>query len=91
MAMLDIVRVQYNDGDAGLIYATSVDLPGLLAAAPDMDSLREEIPRVIKALFKAQGVDVEVRPGRAPLGERGAGEPWVAIPTHVAAAAIGAD
>lgn len=63
--VVDIVRLDYEEDESGLIYATSPDLPGLLVAEPDMDSLTREIPKVIQAMFKATyGMDVIAVPAR---------------------------
>jgi Domain of unknown function (DUF1902) len=40
-----IVRVKYDGGDAGLFFATSPDLRGLLVAKRTMDELVEAVPR----------------------------------------------
>ncbi|MFP6748125.1 MAG: hypothetical protein VCD66_11070 [Alphaproteobacteria bacterium] len=83
-AYADIVHIWIEEGDAGLLYATSPELPGLLLAEPDRESLNREIPGVIKAMYKAQGVDVDV----LPIRNQDDHWPWVAIPTHVVASEI---
>ena len=76
----DIIRVKVEEGKAGLFYATSPDLRGLLVAEPDLDALFEAIPREITNLYAAKGMKVVV------TGAKDASEyyPWVAIPSEVA-------
>jgi hypothetical protein len=44
-----IFRVKIEEGTAGLFYATSPDVRGLLVAKPDLESLEEAIPTAIRA------------------------------------------
>jgi hypothetical protein len=55
-----IVRIRIDEGKAGLFYATSPDLKGLLVAEPTIDELETEIPKAITALYAAYDVDVVV-------------------------------
>ena len=83
-----IVHVKIDEGRAGLLYATSPELPGLLVAERSRDALLEEIPLVIEALFREQGKTVRVIEAmRAPGSDTLAPAPWVAIPAHIAASA----
>jgi hypothetical protein len=86
---VEIIRVRVQEGESGLLYATSPDLLGFLAAASDREALFKEIPAVIKAMFKIRGVDVEVLPvRRRPSDAVAEPWPWAAIPAHVADVAL---
>jgi hypothetical protein len=76
-----IIRVKIEQGKAGLFYAISPDLPGLLVAEPTVDALNEAIPQAIADLYAAQDIEVVVTMGKDadPVFY-----PWVAIPTEVA-------
>jgi hypothetical protein len=76
-----IVRVKVEEGKAGLFYATSPDLKGLLVAEPTIDALDEAIPRVITDMFAACGIRVIVTKAHDEDPEF---YPWVAIPAEVA-------
>ncbi len=47
------VTVKKEQGKAGLFYATSPDLKGLLVAEKTLEALEKAIPKAIKALAKA--------------------------------------
>lgn len=57
-----IVRIEIEEGTAGLFYATSKDLPGLLVAKSTMDAVRDAIPAAITEMFAACSVNVVVAP-----------------------------
>ena len=48
-----IVRIKIEEGKAGLFYATSPDLKGLLVAEPTIDALDAAIPAAIAELYAA--------------------------------------
>jgi hypothetical protein len=73
-----IVRIRVEEGKAGLFYATSPDLKGLLVASATLDGLEKEIPETIKALFAADEIEVVV----VKVQGDDASAPWVAIPVH---------
>ena len=79
----DRLEVRIEEHQSGLFFATSPDLAGLLVAEPDLEGLWREIPKSIKLLFRAQGVEMQVLPSRPTDYERAA--PWVAIPVDAAA------
>lgn len=82
-----IIRIRVEQGQEGLLYVTSPDLPGLLVAAEDRDGLVEEVPKVIEAIFQQEGKPVLVLEAYRPSGsETLEPPPWVAIPAHIAAA-----
>lgn len=85
---VEIIRVRIEEGELGLLYATSPDLSGFLAAAPDRDALFAEIPKVIEAMFKVRGIDVEALPVRRRPSESARELGWAAIPAHIAAGAL---
>ena len=75
-----IVRVKVEQGKAGLFYATSPDLRGLLVAEPSFDALFEAVPQAITDLYAAKGVKVVVTSAKDDSDFY----PWVAIPAEVA-------
>jgi len=80
-----IVRVEREQGKAGLFYATSPDLKGLLVAEKTSEALEEAIPQAIKDLYAAHGVEVIVSPADEPPEDR---EMWVAFPAEIARKAL---
>ena len=77
------IRVNIDQTPSGMLHATSGDLPGLLVVEEDMETLQREIPLVIVALFKAQGITMSV--SRAVRTDDDPW-PWVALPdAHIAA------
>lgn len=77
-----VVRIRIEEDKAGLFYATSPELRGLLVAKPTMDELRADIPRAIREMYLVCGVDVVVSPVEAEAGETE--QPWVAVPVELA-------
>ena len=75
-----IVRVRVKEGNAGLFYAESSDLKGLLVAAQDMNTLWERVPGAIKDLYAATGTSVVVTQAR---DEDPHTYPFAAIPTEI--------
>ncbi len=78
-----IVHITVEKDESGLLFATSVDLKGLLVAKPTREALEAAIPVAITALYKACGVSVVVT-----MVEDGEEElsPWVAVPVPPAVA-----
>ena len=76
-----IVRVKIEQGNAGLFYATSPDLKGLLVAEPNIDDLDVAISKSIVDLYAACGETVVVTPAQDDNPDF---FPWVAIPASVA-------
>lgn len=72
-----IVRVSVEKGKAGLFYATSPDLKGLLVAEPTLDAFENSIPTAITDLYAACGVRVVVTKAEDKQDEP---EAWVAVP-----------
>lgn len=64
-----IVRVKYEKGTTGLIYASSPDLTGLLVAEHTFDELETAIPQAITDLYAASGVNVVVTWANEPEEE----------------------
>ncbi len=80
-----IVRVRIDEGKAGLFYASSPDLRGLLVAGSTADEAWQGVPEAIRALFLAKGhevVVIEAHDGNP------AERPWAAIPADVAKQAL---
>jgi len=76
-----VIRTRVEQGKAGLFYATSPELRGLLVAQPTIADLAREIPAAIKEMYAACGVVVVVTPIEA--GEDDGGS-FVAIPAEIA-------
>lgn len=72
-----IIRVRIDQGKAGLLYAQSPDLRGLLVVGETTEELKAKIPGAISDLLKAVGKNVEV--WEAEDGNP-AEHPWVAVP-----------
>jgi hypothetical protein len=82
-----IVRVKVEKGRAGLYYATSPDLKGLLVGEPTLEALDKAIPGAVADLYAACGVHVVVTKAEAGGGD-GDYSPWIALPAEVARAAL---
>jgi hypothetical protein len=52
-AIVDGVRIDIEKGDAGLFYATSQDIKGLLVAEVTMEKLKAALPGAIKDIRRA--------------------------------------
>jgi predicted RNase H-like HicB family nuclease len=76
-----IVRVEREQGKAGLFYATSPDLKGFLAAGKTREALEKAIPQAIKDLYAAHDMEVIVSPVDEPPEDK---EMWVAFPAEIA-------
>lgn len=83
-----IVHVEFEHGDAGLIFAVSPDLKGLLVAERTMDAVVAAIPQAIMDLYAACGEAVVV--SRVDDGRDADDDAWVAFPAEVARAALSA-
>jgi hypothetical protein len=79
-----IVRIKCEKGKAGLLYATSPDLKGFLVAESTADELQSAIPKAIRDMYAASGVDVVV----SPVDEPDDGRTWVALPAAIARGAL---
>ena len=79
-----IVRINREKGKAGLFYATSPDLNGLLVAEATVDALQKAIPGAIRDMYAASGVEVVV----SPVDEPDEGRTWVALPAAIAREAL---
>jgi len=55
-----LVRVRYDKGQTGLIYASSPDLKGLLVPRRSFEELEPALSRAITEMYAACGVDVVV-------------------------------
>lgn len=87
-----IVRVSMDQGKAGLFYAQSPDLRGLLVTAETTEELKAKVPGAIADLLKAVGLDVVVTEAEDGNSRE---RPWVAVPKVLVAAremgALGSD
>ena len=80
-----LVRVRLEEGKAGLFYATSPDLHGLLVAEPTLDALEDAIPVAIAQLFEVVGEIVLVSKLEDNCDDF---HPWVAFPADIARKAL---
>lgn len=74
-----LIRIVVQQGHAGLLYATSPDLDGLLIAKPTVEDLNREIPRVIKEFFELANDNVVA----LQVENQGSPAPWVVIPARL--------
>lgn len=81
-----IVRVTVEQGKAGLLFATSPDLKGLLVAKRTIEALEEAIPSAVADLYAACGVEVIVTRAEKAQGE--VSPPWIAFPAELARQAL---
>ena len=79
-----LVRIRCERGKAGLIYATSPDLHGLLVAEHTIEAMTEAIPKAIRDMYAASGVEVVV----SAVEEPEEGHTWVALPAAIAREAL---
>jgi len=73
-----ILPVAIKEGKE-LYFATSEALPGLLVAEPTREALYRAIPEVMKLMYKAKGLQVEVRHAE-PDPAQPALDNWAVIP-----------
>ena len=76
-----IIRIDIEEGRAGLFYATSPNLKGLLVAEDTREKLELAVPHAIRDLYAACDVDVVVTRAEDDGGEFA---PWVAFPSEIA-------
>jgi hypothetical protein len=72
-----LIRIEFQTGTTGSIYATSPDIRGLLVSRMTLDELAEALPQAITDMYAACGKDVVVSRAK---GEAIVGEAWVALP-----------
>lgn len=80
------VRIEFEQGEAGLIFAISPDLRGLLVAERTREEVEAAIPQAIMDLYAACGEAVVVT--RMDTHEAADNESWVAFPSEVARMAL---
>ncbi len=80
-----IVWVKIEEGDAGLYFATSPELKGLLVAESSLEDLEREIPKAIQDLYAACGESVVVTSAEDGTDDL---HPWVAVPAEIARRAL---
>lgn len=71
-----VFHVTCYKGEAGLFFATSPGIEGLLVAERSIEALMEAVPVAVVDLFKACGEDVIV----TPADEEGEEHLWVSTP-----------
>ena len=81
-----VIHIRVREGKAGLFYATSAELKGLLVAEPSLDALEEALPAAISEMYEACGLRVVVT--KLEDDEEPGTTPWVAFPADVARAAL---
>jgi hypothetical protein len=80
-----IVRVKLELGEAGLWFATSPDLKGLLVAERSREEAEEVVPVAIRDMYAACDLDVVVT---RLDDDYGSFVPWVAFPAEIARKAL---
>lgn len=75
-----IIHVRVTEGKAGLFFAESAELKGLLVASLDMDSLWQKVPEAIRGLYAAAGQTVLVTSVEDNTPDT---YPFAAIPVHL--------
>lgn len=76
-----IIRVKIEEGEAGLWFARSPDMKGLLVAERTRDEAERVVPLAIREMYAACDIDVVV--SRVEDGDD-AFDPWVAFPAEIA-------
>ena len=74
-----IVNIDVKEGDAGLLYATSKEVPGLLVAHEDLDALLAAVPGVIEEMHSLSGKNVRVLEIER-TGDEKRSYPWAMVP-----------
>ncbi len=82
-----LVRVRVRQGEAGLLFATSPDLRGLLVAERTAEELEVAIPQAVTDLYAACGEAVVVS-RMATTDAHDDDEAWVAFPAEIARKAL---
>lgn len=82
-----LVRIEFERGEAGLIFAVSPDLRGLLVAERTMEQVEAAIPQAIMDLYAACGEPVVVSRVDAPR-HTDDDKSWVAFPAEIARRAL---
>ena len=72
----EIVRVDIEADDSGLLFATSPNLRGLLVAKTSRDALEAALPQAIADHYAVKGRKVEVKKVGTDLSE------WLVVPTN---------
>jgi hypothetical protein len=78
--VVKVIRVNIEHDPAGLFYATSPDLKGLLVAENSEQAVIEAVPEAISGLYTAMGVSVVI----FPAGDLDGDHPmktWVGVPS----------
>jgi hypothetical protein len=71
-----LVRVDFKAGEAGLIYGTSRDIPGLLVAEPTLEIAVDRVPEIIRDMYLAVGKKIK----RYKIAGKHA---WIFLPSPV--------
>jgi hypothetical protein len=83
-----IVRIEFERGEAGLIFAVSPDLRGLLVAERTMEEVKAAIPQAIMDLYAACGEPVVVSRVDSSNDQADEDGSWVAFPAELARRAL---
>lgn len=79
MTKAKIISIVIDKGDAGLLHATSPQMPELFVSGETEGELLEAVPVVLRAIFKAHGKDVQVVEVEDDMP--GVPMPWVILST----------
>lgn len=83
---VEIVEIEIADHGQYFL-ATSQDLPEIMVAHPDIAAVYEEIPNIVRAIYRQRhGIDVLVVPAShvRERPDRSGGTPWAVIPSEIA-------
>lgn len=76
-----LIRIEFERGETGRIYAKSPDIKGLWIGRRSMEELEHDLPEAIAAMYAACGESVVVSKLE---NESTSGEAWVAFPSEIA-------
>ena len=88
---ITVVNVKIEESASGLFFATSEDLDGLCVAHRDLDKIKEDMPNIVRLLYKRRfDLDVKVFEASSPKGDDAPNKlgAWAAITPHVAEMAL---
>jgi len=72
---ITVLEVKFTERD-GIVYASSVDLPGLHICGKSRKDVSTDLPIMIKTLYRLNnGIEVDVEPALAPDFKKPANKP----------------
>jgi hypothetical protein len=83
-----IIRIEFDRGETGRIYATSPDIKGLMIGRRSLEELENALPQAITEMYAACGLRVVV--SRVARDDHAKHDTWVAFPAEIARQALDA-